>query len=79
MWHDMASAPTDGTVIRLRLENDSELDATYEGGFLNEDGDDCGCWVAFSDDFPEDWTDGVCWASNVDMVCSTWPVMWRDV
>lgn len=78
-WHDMKSAPLDGSDIEIKTTGGFELLARWERqGFINEAGDDCGSWVAVvEDEHPPSWTDGACWESNADERPSDPPVKWR--
>lgn len=64
IWQAMDTAPKDGTEIYAEIPgNGCENIILWDQGFLDSEGNDCGCWI-ISDpeqDFPACWDDGVCW------------------
>ena len=61
-WQAIDTAPRDGTVIRVATKGGNELRASFQGGVLNEHGNDAFGWFAEDEDTqPPCWTDGICW------------------
>jgi hypothetical protein len=78
-WNsDMDAAPKDGTPIQAEIPghgNDNII--AWFDGLLDDDEQPCGGWAFVEDqEPPDDWTDGVCWATNEDGKPSTKPVRW---
>lgn len=74
MTNPITAAPRDGTVILATTELGLQLTCRWLDTFLTEDEQPCGCWVATTDTYPECWSGGVCWESNVDGIRSDQPV-----
>ncbi len=76
-WRDIASAPKDGTLVKLRVIY--EFSAKWQGGLMDENERDCGGWHAINGDIPPCWTDDICWESNEDESPSVQPSDWRPL
>jgi hypothetical protein len=78
-WENIRTAPRNETPVRVRTADGFELVARFIQGFISEDEEDCGGWVAEEDGVhPDDWCDGVCWSSNSDGNPSDPPVAWLN-
>jgi hypothetical protein len=80
-WQPIETAPRDGTVIQAKIpSHGSDNIIAWLDGLINENGEDCGGW-SFAEDQepPDDWTDGICWASNEDGKPSTSPTHWKPL
>lgn len=80
-WQPIDTAPRDGTAIQAKIPGyGDDYIIAWMGGFIDEDEDDCYCWVIVEDQEPPDcWTDGVCWASNADEIASVKPTHWKPL
>lgn len=80
-WQSMATAPKDGTWIQAEIPGHGcDNIIAWAEGFMDSDENPCGCWQFMTEqEPPDDWTDGVCWASNEEGVSSTWPVRWKPL
>ena len=80
-WQPIETAPKDGSVIQAIIPNNgSDNIIAWQGGFVDRDENDCGCWVFVENqEPPDDWTDGVCWSENEDGVPSTQPTKWKPI
>ena len=81
-YQTIDSAPRDGTAIQARVPGyGDDYVIAWAVGFENEDGGDCGTWAIFEEgeDYPDDWTDGVCWDSNAAEMPSTRPTHWKPL
>ena len=73
----MSSAPVDGQIIRLHMQDGSSFLARPIDGLLDASENDCWSWGTVNEDEgPEDWTDGICWDVNDAGARSTYPVGW---
>ena len=45
-FQHMDAAPKDGTIVKLKTHSGHEFLASYQSGFMDEDENDCYCWVA---------------------------------
>ena len=75
-WQPMKNAPG-GTMIRVKLKSGKEGFVIWTGGFLDEEGEDCGGWNWIGHNPPRSWTDGVCWELNEDNKRSVQPIAWK--
>lgn len=78
-WHDISTAPRDGTVIVVETRGGDCLRASW--GYIGEDEDGTSYgWVADIElRHPPSWTDGACWAVNEDDEPSDPPLYWTHV
>jgi hypothetical protein len=78
IYEPIATAPVDGTFIRVRTKSGAEFVAGYMvDGFIDADGRTCGSWAARDlGGHPPSWTGGVCWECNEHGVASDTPVEW---
>ena len=78
-WKSIECAPRDGTIIQAEIPgHGSDNMIAWQGGYLDSDGRDCGCWVFMLDQEPPGcWTDGACWEVNEDGVASVKPTKWK--
>lgn len=78
-FNEMASAPTNETIL-LKTWNGKTFPAKWTGGFLDNEEQDCCCWVATEEgNHPKNWDDGVCWGSNSDCLPSEPPIGWKPL
>ena len=78
-WQPIETAPKDGTIIQVRIpgHGDDNIVAWIDGLF-DRNGKDCGGWAFIEDqEPPDDWTDGICWEVNEDLMPSTPPTHWK--
>ena len=77
-WRDIKSAPKDGTPIRAKIEGygGDNIIAWHEG-FIDVNGNDCGCWCYLEGEPPECWSDGIYWEVNEDLKRSAQPTHWK--
>jgi hypothetical protein len=76
-WSPMATAPRDGSCIWGVTRGGYELRMTWTNGLVNEQGRECGGWIAWVEDaHPVCWHDATCWASNENGEPSDPPVGW---
>lgn len=79
-WQPIKTHPTDERPFRVKMEDGHEFNVSLQDGFLREDETEACSFVAEEgEDYPECWTDGVCWGSNADDVASEYPVFWRPI
>jgi len=76
---DMENAPRDGTPVELKLESGWRTDACWDGPVTGASGDVWTWFAVDEDDYPESWTEAVCWECNEDYERSDWPVAWRPL
>jgi len=77
-WKPIESAPKD-EVVFLKLEDETLIKASLRGGFMDSDGEDCFCWVAEQEYFPECWSCGECYEYNADGNRSIHPTAWQPL
>lgn len=80
-WQSMETAPMDGTAFQARVPgHGSDFIIARVDGLLGMDGEDCSSWAVVEDqEPPDDWCDGVCWASNSEGNPSTPPDAWKPL
>lgn len=76
-WRDIASAPTDRSVI-VRTKGGLIFRAAFDGEVEGPDGP-CWAWQADEDLHPRCWTDAICWSSNEDDEPSDPPAYWMPL
>jgi hypothetical protein len=76
-WQPIESAPYD-TPVRVKLGNSMTIVARLmPDASMNDEGKPCDQWQAqYEGEHPECWTDGACWESNADGLCSMQPRAW---
>jgi hypothetical protein len=76
-WQPIESAPYD-TPVRVKLGNSMAIVARLmPDASMNDEGKPCDQWQAqYEGEHPECWTDGACWESNADGLCSMQPRAW---
>ena len=77
-WQPIETAPRD-EVVFLKLEDETLIKASLRGGFMDSDGEDCFCWVAEQEYFPECWSCGECYEYNADGNRSIHPTAWQPL
>lgn len=80
-WHDISSAPRDGTPIQAEIPGYGQDNViSWQSGFYDSDEQPCGAWVFVEEREPPGcWTDGVCWDVNEDLMPSVKPTKWRPL
>lgn len=80
-WQDISTAPKDGTSVQARIPGHGEDNViSWQEGLVDEDENSCGGWHFMGNgEPPDDWTDGICWASNEDDKPSTQPTYWKPL
>lgn len=80
-WLPMETAPRDGTPIQADIPgNGKDNIIRWEFGLLDSKGEGCGGWCFVEDqDYPDCWTDGICWEENEDGNKSVYPVAWKPI
>ena len=78
-WQPMDTAPRDGTWIQAKIPGyGADNVIAFCSGFTDAGNESVCCWCFMTEqEPPDDWTDGVCWASNADGVPSTLPIWWK--
>ncbi len=72
-----AGEPLLNDVVEVKTADGAKFPASLREGFLDSSGMDCICWVADTDDHPDDWHDGTCWESNADEQASDPVIAYR--
>lgn len=79
-WQPIETAPVN-TPVRVKLGEGMVIVARLvPDASITSDGQTCDQWQAeFENEHPECWSDGCCWESNVDEICSMQPTHWMPL